>query len=74
MNKPNLKPVPFYHCDITVDEVTLPLLQTMNAEDRFSIDRFKVQGNQAIMVLNRNEIGMLRKFGLKVEVKQVLFL
>jgi hypothetical protein len=74
MDKHPIKPVPFYQCDVTVDEATLPLLQIMNAKECFSVDGFKVQDDQAIMVLNPREINRLRKIGVKVKVKQVLFL
>ena len=74
MNKLTAKPVPFYQCDVTVDETTMPLLQIMNAKDCFAVDGFKVQDDQAIMVLNPTEISRLRKIGVKVKVKQVLFL
>ena len=74
MDKLTIKPVPFYQCDITIDELTLSLLQIMRAKECFAVEGFKMQDDRAIMVLNPTEINRLRKVGVKVKVKQVLFL
>jgi hypothetical protein len=46
----------------------------MGADGQLIVDRFTVRENQALMVLNRSEIKVLRGLGLKVEIEQVLFL
>jgi hypothetical protein len=74
MDKPKIKPLPFYHCHVVIDESALSLLGRMGADGQLIVDRFTVRENQALMVLNHNEINMLRGMGLKIEVGQVLFL
>lgn len=74
MDKPKIKPLPFYHCHVFIDESTLALLRRMGADGQLIVDRFTVRENQALMVLNRSEIKVLRGLGLKVEIEQVLFL
>ena len=74
MDQPKIKPLPFYHCHVFIDESALSLLRRMGADGQLIVDRFTVRENQALMVLNRSEIKLLRGLGLKVEIEQVLFL
>jgi hypothetical protein len=74
MDKPKIKPLPFYHCNVVIDEPALSLLWRMGADGQLIVDRFTVRENEALMVLNYHEINMLRGLGLKIEVGQVLFL
>lgn len=64
----------FYRCHVTFDETTWPLLQQMSDEGCFTVNNLTVQENQAVMVLNDQEINRLRTQNLKVKVGQVLFL
>ncbi|GAB4414708.1 MAG: hypothetical protein Fur0044_09550 [Anaerolineae bacterium] len=64
----------FYRCTVTFDETTLPILQKMSADGCFTVNSFTLKVNQAVMVLNRQEVNRLRAQNLKVKVDQVLFL
>jgi hypothetical protein len=65
--------VPFYHCEVTLDdESTLSLLRMMGADGRLSADHFLLRGNCAVMALNRHDLKILRHLGLKVSVGQNL--
>ena len=68
----NIKLAPLYHCNVTLDDATLKLLQAMDAEGRLAMDRFRVEDNRAVMVLNPREINRLRLIGIHVSVGQVL--
>lgn len=63
---------PFYRCEVALEESTLPLIRMMSADGRLSVDHFMVRDDRLILVLNRQEIAMLREMGMTIKVGQDL--
>ncbi len=63
-----VRPEPFFRCEVALEESTLPLIKTMTADGRLSVDHFQARGDRLILVLNRREITMLRTLGMKIKV------
>ncbi|HET9433566.1 MAG TPA: hypothetical protein VFO37_07400 [Chitinophagaceae bacterium] len=72
MEKINVKLAPSSHYNILVDQCMLSLLQAMSPEGRIMVDRFQIQNNQAITILNPREINLLHIIGIPVIVGQEL--
>jgi hypothetical protein len=56
---------PIYHCKIVIDE-KLNLLKNLTVEGRISADHFSIKDDHVVMVLNKEEIDLLKK-GFKVK-------
>ena len=63
---------PYYRCEVTLEESTLPLIRMMSADGRLSVDHFMIRDDHLLVVLKRREIAMLRELGMKIKVGQDL--
>lgn len=64
-NHSKIKPI--YHSEIVIDG-KLDLLKKLTIDGRISVDHFSIKGDHLIMVLNNEEIDLLKKIGFKIRV------